>query len=135
MVEEVMERTATGVTQPFVCRLSDDHAYIVKGQGATRRGLVSELVAGLLAQEVGLPIPPFVLADVRSPLLRTNAEARSSLGAGLAFGSRQLFDVVEVDRGMLDNHVPDLLRALFLFDYWIANGDRTGSVWAAIPTC
>jgi hypothetical protein len=46
-VEELQEKATQGRTQPWLCRLSDDQLYYIKGPQATTKGLINEAVCVL----------------------------------------------------------------------------------------
>jgi len=79
-----------------------------------------------LAQRLGLPVPPFDVAEVPAALLglRTPDERRE-WGTGPVFVSRVIPEAVEL-RFTEIPLVPLRLRAaILLFDAWIGNDDRT----------
>ena len=132
-VEEIGERAESGATEPYFCRLSDDQLYLAKGKSALARGLMAEVLCGALGRAFGLPIPDFALAEIDPGLLQMNPGARASLGADTLFASKHRDNLVQVSRDMLDAADPDLLHRLFLFDYWVKNGDRTGTIYGGNP--
>lgn len=48
----------------------------------------------------------------------------SEIGEGTAFASEFIDDLQEVNYQKLDNASVDILRDLYVFDYWIRNADR-----------
>ncbi|QHJ00559.1 hypothetical protein GT347_22810 [Xylophilus rhododendri] len=125
VIEEVLGRATQGITEPFICRGDDGCIYYVKGLSAGRRSLICEWVAGHLAVALGLPVAPFVLADVPSPLV--NIRFRSDihqLGTGLVFASRRLPFAQELNlttRGMVSHA---MATDVLVFDWWVRNEDR-----------
>lgn len=59
LVREIIAPTSSGMTQPYLCRLSDDQLYAVKGKRAQAHGLLAEVYAAVLGQALGLPIPDY----------------------------------------------------------------------------
>lgn len=43
-VEELQEKATQGRTEPYLCRLSDNQLYYIKGPQATTKGLINEVV-------------------------------------------------------------------------------------------
>ncbi|MEI9982629.1 MAG: HipA family kinase [Aliidongia sp.] len=126
-IEEVLERSKQGRTRPFRCRGDDGRIYFVKGRGAGRRSQLREWIAGHIAQQLRLPIPPFEIVTVPSALLRLDLphlELRD-LGVGPAFGSLEMPNATDLLVGDLARVPPDLRRRVLLFDWWIRNDDRT----------
>jgi len=126
-VTEILRVTEGGMTQPFLCQLSDGQLYVVKGKGATIRGLVCEAAAGLLGQAFGLPIPPFAFASIGTDILRHDRDAMASLGVGCGFASKYQSNIYTVAQPDIRNISLELLSKVYLFDYWIKNEDRTGT--------
>lgn len=125
-IVEILGRSIQGVTNPFYCRCEDGEAYFVKGIGAGKQSLISEYVAGRLARAFGLPVPDFDIVDVPPELIEWSArDDAHELGAGLAFGSRELPHVQEFSFSHI-SHVPEQTRKdVALFDWWVHNADRT----------
>jgi glycosyltransferase involved in cell wall biosynthesis len=48
----------------------------------------------------------------------------SKIGEGTAFASEFITDLQEVNYQKLDNTSADVLRDLYVFDYWVCNADR-----------
>lgn len=98
--------------------------YYVKGRNAGPRSQICEWICGSLALALDLPIAPFALAYVPDELLDGYPGARQDLGAGWAFASlkQQVRKITQTRVA----HVPAALQqAVFAFDWWIANADRT----------
>lgn len=133
VVQEIIGKAESGITEPYLCRLSDGKAYYVKGTSATVRGLVNELLCALVGQSLGLPIPAVALAEVTLAATQFDPAARASLGVGLAFASEKHDSLVEATTANL--HRLDLMtqQKLFLFDYWIRNEDRTFTEFGGNP--
>lgn len=113
------------MTTPYLCELDDGLRYYVKGTQATGAGLISETIAALLGRAFGLPIPEFCFADAPQALLALDEGARSALGDGCCFASRAQESIVEMPYSALADLPRSFHQRLFLFDYWIGNGDRT----------
>lgn len=133
VVEEIIGKAESGITEPYLCRLSDGKTYYVKGTSATIRGLINELVCALLGRALGLPIPPVALAEVTSATTQFDPSARASLGAGLAFASEKHDSLVEATSANLHRLDLRMQQKLFLFDYWVRNEDRTFTEFGGNP--
>ena len=126
-VVEIIRPIESGATTPYQCRLEDDHLYAVKGKAALARGLMGEMYAGSLGRRLGLPIPSFSLAFVSKPLLESysDMEVRRALGTGPLFASLWQEPVEGLKTPDLTSFSQRDLAALYVFDHWIENGDRT----------
>ncbi len=126
-IVEIIRPTDSGQTQPFLCLLEDDQLYAVKGREALHRGLIGEVVAGCLGQALGLPIPPFVIASLPPLLFRPNGgtSAAQAIGRQPAFASAWQESAQAVTPTSLTLQPQDMLARLYVFDHWIANGDRS----------
>lgn len=126
-VTEIIDPIASGMTEPFRCRLADDALYAVKGRQALNRGLISECVCAHLARRVGIPIPDFAIAHVDQSLIAAadDPQFNASIGAGFAFASMW----IEPTQPLLSSLIPDLdrktLATIYAFDHWVKNGDRS----------
>jgi hypothetical protein len=131
-IEEVIGRSEQGKTRPFICRGSDEHLYFIKGRDAGRRSQIAELICGQLAWAFGLQVAHFAVAEVPQALILPAIRADiTALGAGPAFGSQALPHVQELNIAQLQSAMqadaidPQTARDIFMFDWWIQNGDRT----------
>lgn len=125
-MRQIIDRARQGVTRPFICIADDGHTYYVKGKDAGWGSLVSEWVAGTLAHILGLPIPDFRLVEVEEEILQYSSEEyKNSLGAGIWFGSRGISAVEELSWEQRCNIPISLQANILLFDWWVANGDRS----------
>jgi hypothetical protein len=75
-VEELQEKATQGRTQPWLCRLSDDQLYYIKGPQATTKGLINEAVCAFLGKAFGLNVPAHYPAYLPAQLLTYNKAAR-----------------------------------------------------------
>lgn len=94
-IEEVLDRSAQGITRPFLCRGDNGLLYYVKGSAANRRSLICEWMAGTLAHGFGLNVPDFEIAFVPDGLAELHSEGRD-LGSGLVFASRIARNINEI---------------------------------------
>jgi hypothetical protein len=124
-IVEIIKPAENGMTTPYLCELDNGHRYYVKGSQATGAGLISETIAGTLGRAFKLPIPEFCLADAPHDLLALHGEARLALGSGCCFASRAQDSLIEIPFSAIGALGRPFHQRLFLFDYWIANGDRT----------
>jgi len=123
-IVEVMDRSAQGITRPFVCRADNGEVYFVKGRDAGRRSQICEWVAGKLAREIGLPIAPFELVEVPEELVAGSGRPDiMDLGSGPSFGS-QRFGGAELTLTHLGRVPEEIQRDVLAFDWWIRNADR-----------
>lgn len=132
-VAEIIKAAENGITNPYLCRMTDDRTFYLKGRQATSKGLISEVLAAHLGKAFGLPVPNFALARVPPTLLELNSSAASALGQGWCFASQTHEQIVEVSLPSLDRLPREFCQRLFLFDYWIRNEDRTGTEHGGNP--
>ncbi|WP_440978706.1 HipA family kinase [Sphingomonas pseudosanguinis] len=126
-IVEIVQPIASGMTQPFLCHLDDGQLYAVKGRQALRQGLIAEVVAGFLGRELGLPIPPFVIGRMPTSLVRHHGDpdVAHAIGDGPVFASAWQEPIQPVTPVILAQQNAALSCWLYVFDHWIANGDRT----------
>ena len=122
---EIQGRSAHGIQEPFQCLADDGHLYYVKGCQTDRASLCHEWVCAHLGVQLGLPIPPFSLVHVPDALMAEVPPEWRSLGAGMAFGSRQHSGCTWFDRAQAAHVRPGLQGDILAFDWWIRNSDRT----------
>jgi hypothetical protein len=103
----------------------DDNQYIVKRLNATFKGCLYEWIAANLGQCFGLAIPYCALVNIVEFLVEYDADLLTGLGSGIAFGSTLKPGLIEVNVNLLHRADAVTLKDLFMFDYWINNGDRT----------
>ncbi|ELV8621697.1 hypothetical protein QNF08_001705 [Vibrio vulnificus] len=121
-INSISKEMTQGQTGPYLCADEDDNEYIVKGPRTTYRGLVHELVCATLGKSMGLPIPDFDIAYVDRTLLRYS---EYSLSEGDWFASKFEPNIQDLVYSAVDKLDQELLKLLFIFDYWIKNNDRT----------
>ena len=114
-----------GKTEPWLCRAENDRLYVAKGRSALISGCIKELICAQLGRGFGLPIPAFELLEIPIDLLAMDSRYPRELGEQPLFGSEYQDFLEEFNRTFLRVIDPQLLRDLFLFDYWIKNEDRT----------
>jgi len=125
-IEEVIGRAKQGITEPYICRCSDNTLYYVKGKGAGYGSLIKEWVAGRLAECLKLPIPSFAIAWVPKELYELGRkDLLQDLGFGPLFGSREIPNTNEMSFLNSESIPTQLKRDIAAFDWWIMNGDRT----------
>lgn len=123
-IVEVLRRSEQGLTKPFICRAEDGEIYFVKGKDAGRDSQICEWVAGRLAQLIGLPIAPYSVVYVPEELLELGVGLDlGGLGTGPAFGSRRC-SANELTFSGVEGVSDDLQQDVFVFDWWVKNGDR-----------
>lgn len=120
-IQRIIRKMKQGQTGPYLCVGEDGKQYIVKGPNTTYAGLVHEWVCGKLAQAIGLPIPDFDTAYVDRTLLEYGSY---ELEEGEWFASKYEENIQDVPFKLLEKLDSEQLKLLFIFDYWIKNGDR-----------
>lgn len=111
---------------------TDDGLYVVKFRGAGQgpKALVAELIVGLVADVLGLAVPPLALVDVPEPFGRTEPDPeiqdllRQSHGVNV--GLRYLDGAFNFDvRAAGDLIDTDFATRLVWLDAFVTNPDRT----------
>lgn len=125
-IVEIIDFACQGITRPVICRATDGHEYVVKGNYAGHRALIAEWVAGRLGQLLRLPIPSFEMLTMDRQLLdfSIKTEEVNNLGKGTLFGSRRVPDVVEIRPADVSLLTWELKTKVLAFDWWVANPDR-----------
>ncbi|WFE91468.1 hypothetical protein K1718_08940 [Roseibium porphyridii] len=121
------------MSQPYLCGLSDEKKYYVKGRSATKKGCICEAVCAELGKSFDLPIPDFAFVDIDDEVTKYDPEAASAMGTGIGFASQLVNSLTEVKISDLNKFNQDLLKKVFLFDTWICNEDRTGTTLGGNP--
>lgn len=121
---EIIRKMDQGQTEPWLCRAENDRLYVVKGKSAGAIGCVREYIGGCLGKAFGLPIPDFEILSIPEPLLEIEDQYRIKLGEDPVFGSVYEEHLEELNRTILRSLDAQVLKDLFVFDYWIRNGDR-----------
>lgn len=124
-IAELIRPLEQGITRPYLCQATDGNKYVVKGSSTTKRGLIAEFVCAHIAKCFGLPFPNFGVAYIDPSLTRYGSRDVQALGSGELFATQLIPDLSEVTFELLHDKGVTLARELFLFDYWIRNGDRT----------
>jgi len=131
-IEEIIDRAANGMTQPFYCRADNGQFYYVKGIGAGRRSLICEWMAGALAIKFGLDVPDMQIAYVPEGLADLHPEGRD-LGSGPVFASQAERNLSEIVFSQLGRVPQQVRRDVVAFDWWTRNADRTMSALGGNP--
>ncbi|QFT39837.1 MULTISPECIES: HipA family kinase [unclassified Vibrio] len=122
LIGSISKEMTQGQTGPYLCADENDKEYIVKGPRTTYTGLVHELVCATIGKAVGLPIPNFDIAYIDRMLVRYGDY---SLEEGDWFASQFEPNVQDLVYSAIPNLDPNMMKLLFIFDYWIKNNDRT----------
>ncbi|OQK17264.1 hypothetical protein AU255_05065 [Methyloprofundus sedimenti] len=125
-IVEIIKPAKQGMTMPFLCNASDEHAYYVKGYAATVSGLMKEWLGSHLALAFGLPVPEFKIAFLDPDLVNCfGGMAISQLKGGYVFASKQMPSVTELKYETVNKIDAQLKLSVLLFDLWVENEDRT----------
>lgn len=130
---EIQYQMKQGATAPYLCLADNDKKYVIKRQRAGFEGCIKEWLFGKLGQYFGLPIPDIELVYVDDSLLEYNDDYQFEIGEGIAFGSEHIPDLQEVNYQQLNGLPQSKLQDLYVFDYWIRNGDRNLSELGGNP--
>lgn len=121
-----------GGSLPAIVDTDGGGLFVVKFRGAGQgpKALIAELIVGMLAGEVRLPVPHLALIDVPSPFGRSepDPEIQDVLRAshGLNVGLRYLDGAFNFDNTAAGELVePDLATRVVWFDAYVTNPDRT----------
>lgn len=126
VITQVSRRSTQGVTEPFLCLADDGKWYWCKGHGAGRHSLCAEWLAGRIAQDLLLPIPPFCQLVVPKELVSDSLLPEiCDLGAGIAFGSADVANTRDYQFGDIHDTLQTLRAGILFFDWLIQNDDRT----------
>ncbi len=144
VAREYLQPLREGGSLPAVVR-TDGGLYVTKfrGSGQGPRALIEELVVGLFARELGLPVPDFALIDVpegfaaeqRDPEIRELVAASHGINVGL----RYLDGAFNYDAGAAGDLMdPALAAQVVWLDAYLTNPDRTARnpnllVWQRRP--
>jgi hypothetical protein len=134
-----------GGSLPAVVDTERGGLYVVKFRGAGQgaKVLVAELVVGLLARALGLPVPELALVDVGDRFGRSEPDPeiqellRRSHGTNV--GMRYLEGAFNFDRGAAGDLVsPELAARIVWLDAFTTNPDRTAHnpnllIWQRSP--
>ena len=142
-------RRMRGGAQSHLMRCEDGHFYVVKFQNNPQhlRVLANELLATMLAERLGLPVPMTKVVEVSEWLVANTPELRMQVGgmsadrspackAGLQFGARFVVDPLEgqafdyLPEAMLDRvrNIEDFAGMLCL-DKWTCNSNGRQAVF------
>jgi hypothetical protein len=133
-ITEVLGKAAQGRTEPFVCRGDDGQLYFVKGRHAGYRSLCCEWVVSNLAQQAGLVVPDFTIAEVpRALVAASDREDIRQLGEGRVFASTQVNGAREIVWSDLSHLKTWEMAQVLFFDLWVQNDDRSLSVLGGNP--
>jgi hypothetical protein len=120
-----------GGSLPALMEASDDGMYVVKFRGAGQGplALVAELVAGSVAQRLGLLVPEMAFVEV-DPVLGVaepdpEIQELIAASAGLNFGLDFLPGALPFEPAAGFAVDPDLAAAVVWFDAFVTNVDRT----------
>jgi hypothetical protein len=121
-----------GGSLPAVVDTDGGGLFVAKFRGAGQgvKALIAELIAGLLALELGLPVPELALIDVPESFGKSepDPEIQDLLRAshGVNFGMRYLDGAFNFDVSAAGELIsPDLAARIVWFDAFLSNPDRT----------
>ena len=119
-----------GGSLPGLMEADDLGTYVVKfhGAGQGRKALIAEVICGVLAQSVGIPVPDLVTVDLDPALAagEPDQEVQDLLraSAGLNLGVDFLPGALDFDPAAFDVE-PGLAGRVLWFDAWTGNVDRS----------
>lgn len=120
-----------GGSLPAVVEADDGMLYVMKfvGAGQGSRALVAEVIAGGIAQELGLLVPEMVVLELDPVLARSEPHQeiqdllRASVGANLGFA--YLEGAFDYNPLLLPPIEPELASRIVWLDAYVTNVDRT----------
>ncbi|MEO7502476.1 MAG: HipA family kinase [Gemmatimonadaceae bacterium] len=121
-----------GGSLPAVVDTDGGGLFVVKFRGAGQgvKALIAEIIAGLLALDLGIPVPELALIDVAESFGKSepDPEIQDLLRAshGINFGMRYLDGAFNFDVSAAGELVsPDLAARIVWLDAFLSNPDRT----------
>jgi hypothetical protein len=121
-----------GGSLPAVVDTDGGGLFVAKFRGAGQgvKALIAELIAGLLANELGLPVPELALIEVPESFGKSepDPEIQDLLRAshGINFGMRYLDGAFNFDVSAAGEFIsPELAARIVWFDAFLSNPDRT----------
>nr|WP_301538112.1 HipA family kinase [Providencia rettgeri] len=127
-VTEAIRQMDAGSTEPVLCSCDDGNLYVVKSNASvSRRELIHEYVASVLAKKINLPIPDFAIVHIPSDIIDfLPPHLRGKLACGYAFASQYIEDSASISF-TLAHQLIDIQKQkeIYLFDRLINNSDRS----------
>lgn len=117
-ITQIIRELKQGRTTPYLCKDDENKQHVVKGENATIKGLIYEWICAELGDAFGLPIPDFSVAWADTPLRDKKDLFEYN------FASSFVENIQDVTLATLETLPQQLINDLFVFDYWIKNGDR-----------
>ncbi|MEZ6014846.1 MAG: HipA family kinase [Planctomycetota bacterium] len=119
-----------GGSMPAIVEADDDGTYVLKFRGAGQgpRALIAELIAGALAEALGLRLPERVFADLDTTLARTEGDPEVQALIQASGGRNLALDYLPgaANFDPLADPVDERLASeIVWFDAFISNVDRT----------
>lgn len=120
-----------GGSLPALVEADDDGLYVVKllGAGHGRKALVAEVLAGLLARHLDLPIPDLVLVELDAALAKAEPDIEIQGLLERSAGTNMALDFLPGALGYTPaagpTPDPDLAAAIVWFDALVTNPDRS----------
>jgi hypothetical protein len=121
-----------GGSLPAIVETERDGMFVVKFRGAGQgaKVLIAELIVGLLAKTLGLPVPDLAIVDIPPPFGRSepDPEIQEILrrSHGVNVGIRYLDGAFNLDvRAAGDLLTPELAAQVVWLDAFVTNPDRT----------
>lgn len=121
-----------GGSLPAVVDTDSGGLFVTKFRGAGQgvKALIAEVIAGLLALELGLPVPEMALIDVPESFGKSepDPEIQDLLRAshGINFGMRYLDGAFNFDAAAAGEFIsPELAARIVWLDAFLSNPDRT----------
>lgn len=126
-ITHVIREMKQGRTTPYLCKDDENKHHIVKGENATIPGLVREWICAVLGTSFGLPIPDFSVAWADTPFQQKKDLFEYN------FASSFVENIQDITTASLSSLPQQLINDLYMFDYWIRNGDRNLTEYGGNP--
>ncbi|GAA3704121.1 hypothetical protein GCM10022421_08680 [Oceanisphaera sediminis] len=124
-IKEIIEQANAGYTQPYLCQGEDEVTYIVKSrESLPAEELVYEWVSAGLARAFGLPCPKPVIMEGFGGLWPFYSNYGWHFDYDYSFATPLVLGAMDMNYAQSLELEKDFQRDLFIFDYWIQNGDR-----------
>lgn len=120
-----------GGSVPAIVEADDQGTYVLKFRGAAQgpRALIAEVICGMLARHLELPMPQPVLIELDPVLAKSEPDSEIQLtlanSGGTNFGLDYLPGSLNWEPALAPPPAPELAAKLVWFDAFVENVDRT----------